>query len=279
MADSCPIDVGLGKWIDLGRELTRDFQAKTREKPEYALLTASLHKNVEFNHAQKFVNKLAELNSRELRDRDKVFSVLAPEGLGCTYRKLNSKGKVTQYKTTGRCNYYNQATDTVTKGMNRFVGVCGEDGKLCLGEPNRSMLKPELSEKKPKIGFADKTADLALEYLGDDSAVCVDRHVMRYACLMGVAKEHPELGNICDQPLEKIEYPHKKKDYQNVRAFLQKKAINCRLKPIDVQVAAWLKHACEGKSKPDEIVLDEDHRYSCRLRETGVSGEPITAWM
>ena len=123
-------------------------------------------------------------------------------------------------------------------------------------------------------GVGRKGANLMREYLGDEDAVAVDRHVWKYACVYKgfcpigpggkeLKVRYSNHGVSIPEPVQEA-----------VEGYIKAIARECDKTPSDIQVAAWLKGACDSKMEErikkrgasPEIFLGDDFSVNCGKR-------------
>ena len=216
--------------IKQGRAAIIYFQKRTKDKPYFAIATGALHgSRVSFEPQQKYVEKLMKMDPKELTHDDVNIHLL--------------KG----------AQFYNQRAKALTDTTRCYLKHCGEDGKKCLHEQGRKRVMNCMKNSARNMGI--KAYDLVEEYLGNEKAVAVDRHVQDWAC---------NQANICFTGARGKEKgtPLSLKQYRIIQKSVIDVAKKCHMKPIDVQVAIWLKGACKSR-KSGTVWLGEGGTISC----------------
>ncbi len=192
------------------------IQSETRRQgPYYALVTGALHgAPVNYSDTQPFVEKIVEEGPEAWLDVDKVRKFLRSRISGKSY--LFWKERAPVLVEVSKCFLENRENPLACTAPGRIKG----------------------------IGL--KGSQLMREYLGDDNAVAVDRHVFGYVC-----KHRPEW---CKKVMPRIQLQKGKitipEDVQKEAAdHVRYMAFECGKTPADIQTAAWLKGACEGALK------------------------------
>jgi hypothetical protein len=109
-----------------------------------------------------------------------------------------------------------------------------------------------------------KGKDLMREYLGDDNAVAVDTHVRRWVC--------EEAKLYC--PTRELTGRAYQEEYNHTRDVLREAADDCDIKPIVLQVAAWINGVCRDR-KYNPVFLGDGHTIMCQKGKMGKGFKPI----
>ena len=242
MADSCPPEL---EWET--RQGVREYiQRKTREDPYYALVTGVLHgAPADYTATQPYVDEILRQGPEHFTRASENARFLNTHLKGAGGRPVRyqfSRQKAPVLAEMSQC-----FLDNINKGRMGAAKHCA----------NRDVK-----------GIGRKGRNLVLEYLGDDNAVAVDRHVFNYLNLYrgwtpprkvvwgshGIRVDDEEIQEAAEKEIKRI-------------------AHECGKKPSEVQVAAWLKGACDArlkakgrKGKP-VVWMGEDKIIQCRERE------------
>ena len=189
---------------------------RTKENPFFAIATGALHGGpIKYDAQQKHVERISKLDPKDMTHQDFNEDIL--------------KGKGVQYWQT--------RANALTDAARCYQKHCKNGGKSCLREPKRNKLMNCIAITTRGIG--QKTRDLMLEYLGDQNAVAVDRHVMNYVCnIKGVCYPGKQKGK-----------PITAKQYSEIKKEVRKIARSEGITPAHLQVAIWLKEACKAHVK------------------------------
>lgn len=250
---------------------------RTAQDPYFAVLTAALNgAPVDFNMQQPFIERaLACMKDKDwCPDRpithqvdlnDKVVPLPGHEvkrslrKTGLVLKRDYRRPEVPSLEDPGVAEVviegsqlWKSRANTVRDTTRIYNEVC-EDPQYCRTPTGREELVQRIEEEAH--GINQKTADLLREYLGDEDAVAVDRHVWRWLNNQGGAP-HPQ---------EQARTMPSKTDYFFLSEVLRNIAKTCGREPVHQQVAAWLKGACDAKPT-DTILLGEGHTIFCAER-------------
>jgi endonuclease III len=217
--------------LKMGEEGLRYLQKRTKKEPFFAFATGALHGGpITYDAQQKYVEKISGLDTIKMEDEE--------------YNKKLIKGAQfwpTRARSLAFC----------AKCYNKH---CGKDGKKCLTNVGRETAMKCLDSHQSQIGR--KTKDLMREYLGDNNAVAVDRHVMDWVC---------NTANICFTGKVKGK-PISPKEYERIKLEVRKLARKHHVDPAVLQVTLWLKGVCKSKTERrtgDNIYLGEGKSVKC----------------
>jgi len=238
------------KAYKVGKEGLKILREETKKTPFLAAATIAIHGyNVPYESGQRYVEAFTDMWHRGEKDK-----VKDPEFV----RKFCNREEAGP--TIG---FVKQRCELVPDVAACFEEACGDDGKKCIIDPKA---RKEFLECASGIeGVGKKLIDLAAEYLGDDDAVAVDRHVARWAVKTGIYKPKTpaeeeriwEVGRISPTVYDKIA--------NAVRVA----AREAGFKPAEVQVGAWHTMKCEPKEKwrPLRIEYVRGKAVACKIPE------------
>jgi len=237
--EACPPDLA---WES--RQGVKDYiQQETKRKgPYYALITGVLHgAPADYTKTQPFVEGIVKAGPEHWLDAEKVRAFLntpMKSGPGRPETYQFSKLRAPVVAEMSKCYLENRENPT----------VCAEPGRI--------------------KGIGLKGSQLIREYLGDENAVAVDRHVFNYVC-----GKNPEW---CKEARKKIQWRSHgmwiPEDVQRDAAdIVRAMAFECGKTPADIQTAAWLKGACESARvrkavKKARVWLGPDKVVHCHLK-------------
>jgi endonuclease III len=282
---SCPPDLVWEK-----KQRVRQYiQKRTRDDPYFSVVTGSLHSGqITYDKQQPFVEKVMDVKKErgihELLDETKVRKMLKGAQLW--------EGKSRQLVKSTQC----------------YIEHCGVLGRDCLEKPKvredlvscmqavQEKIRSDLDREHPdwknivhkkwktktgKIrtvsklqsevassGFGQKSSDLVREYLGDDDAVAVDRHVGSYVCVnRGFCPVMKKGGKF--KFTKEGEIPPN--IYRQISQQIRDIAGGCSVKPAEVQVDAWLKGVCDARLDPKKknlkpVFIGRGKFVDCRKR-------------
>ena len=258
---------GLDWELEEANRLIGFVRGRTDENPFFAVMTGAMHGGpIEYHRQQPYVEELSRLNPKDLTDIDYVESQI--------------KGS----------QHWIGRSKSVVDLSDCFIKVCGVDGRKCKTPKGRERL---MDCARGAFGIGEKTIDLMKEYLGDNEAVAVDRHVGHWTCKDAeikcptVTKKLWEWeGRLYEQQpydFEKakwvgervrrtVQYDFVKgkaippKVYDEIKESIRTKAKECNIQPVQLQVASWIKGACDAM--PDgPIFVGEGHYLHCERRK------------
>jgi endonuclease III len=257
--ESCPIDLS---W-EMKQGVKEYIQGETDKDPYYALVTGALHgAPVDYTQTQPFVDEIVAQGPERFTDASFNEKFLNTPIRGSAYEMSRQRAPV--LAELSRC---------YIKGRREGLG----DVEAALDCTDYTQL----------AGVGRKGANLMREYLGDENAVAVDRHVWKYACMYRgfcpVGEHGEELkvtyGNHGVRIPEKVQVA--------VEGYIKDIAAECDKTAAEVQVAAWLKGACDSKIEErikkrggdPQIYLGEDFSVNCGKRfyespSTGILHKP-----
>lgn len=211
---------GVKHWdLEKGREIESYLQNRTRENPWFAGATGALHSGpIDYDRQQPFVEKITDIGPEKLTGEEDA--------------RREIKG----------AQFWKQKSKTVSDLAKCHVDTCS-DGQCFEDEDARRQF---LACAEDANGIGRKTHDLMAEYLGDKSAVAVDRHVMDWAC---------NSAGVC--PVDKVKGDRiSDDDYDRVEKAVRKTAEEKGLDASELQVSAWISGVC--KSNPNDNVYIGD---------------------
>jgi endonuclease III len=256
------------------------IQKRSREDPYFAVVTGALHSGqVTYDKQQKFVEKI-------MKEKKK-------HGI----KTLLDESKVR--KTLHKAQLWEGKSRQLVKSTECYIDVCGVQGRECLTKPKvredlvscmqsaQSRIRRELSQQHPEwlkksnpsdkmtildkkvqsAGFGQKTSDLVREYLGDNNAVAVDRHVGAYVCNTRGFCPVMKKGGKFNFDREAQIPPH---IYRQIANEIRAIAKECHKKPADVQVAAWTKGVCDSRLREHmnpRFFVGEGKYVDCKQRK------------
>lgn len=278
--------------LDAGREALDALRSKTNSNPYFAVTSAILHGGqVEYARAQAIADLFADLGPLAAGSSKRALSILGAEGLSVQ----------------------SGASEVATRlydGTVCYRVACGKDGKKCLRKEGRETLygcivagfKRSKGKRRLKTGVGVKAGALMMEYLGDDEAVAVDRHVAAWACDEGGLdctvndREISRLRRAGKPIVERVEEiigangrkrkvrhffvetatglkeirrrKWKRGDdidpalFSRATENVREHAKGCRVRAADLQVAAWLKGTCRNRLK-QRLPLVKGKYISC----------------
>lgn len=238
-AESCPLDL---MWEE--KQGVKEYiQRKTDEDPYYALVTGALHgATVDYTVTQPYVDIIVDRGAEDWTDAKTNIEFLSHPQKNGQYLVPEPRG---------------EALAKISK--------CYVDKREAgLEKREAAMACSDLTRKNRLHGFGRKGTQLMREYLGDENAVAVDRHVYTYMCLKyGVCPPctaDPGFGIGFSDKSQRI-----------VEEALAVEAKKCGKTPVEMQVAAWLKGACDSRMNSarsgTNIYLGEDMIIDCTLKD------------
>jgi hypothetical protein len=244
--------------IQQGKIVADYLRKRTQAKPFFAVASAVMHScPCNYKNNQPYVERMMKKDPQTFLDpkaaREAVKgaehpnsrAVLLPEATKCYLKHcrerecLKEKGRE---KLTG-CLFKIVKQYETMKGESRYTG----------------------------LGW--KIIDLAREYLGDPTAVAVDRHVKNWA------SKKAKIVSISARELKSETVTPK--TYQLITEAVRAKAAECGMTAADLQVAAWLSGACKdeivkrkGKPRAQRLYIGEGLTIDCVHRKM----PPLTRW-
>ena len=236
--------------IKAGKTGLKILREETKNTPFLAAGTIAIHGyNVPYESGQRYVEAFADMwhkgEKEKVKDPEFVREFCNREEAGPTI------------------GFVKQRCELIPEVAECFEEFCGDDGQKCVTDPRAR--NQFLKCAKEIEGVGRKLIDLAAEYLGDDNAVAVDRHVARWAVKTGVYKPKTpaeeeriwEVGRI--SPLV----------YNKIAEAIRKVAEQVGVKPAEFQVGVWHITKCEprGKWRPTKIEYVRGKAVACKLPE------------
>ena len=256
------------------------LQRRTKQDPYFAVVTGSLHAGqITYDKQQKFVEKIMRHKQKHgiktLLNENEVRNTLQGAQLW--------EGKAKHLVKSTQC----------------YIDHCGYQGRDCLTKPKareglvgcmqsaQTKIKNELLKEHPEwnkkehpgdhmtliqkkiqsAGFGQKTSDLVREYLGDEQAVAVDRHVGDYICKKRGFCPLMKKGGKFKFEKERDIPPH---IYRQISQQVRHVAKQCRKTPADIQVPSWLRGVCDSRlyqrPGPTNIFIGEGKYVNCKAR-------------
>lgn len=162
-----------------------------------------------------------------------------------------------------------------------YEDVCGADGKGCATYSGGDALvrcmvehaRGPRDEGSKAGGIGPKTRNLLYEYIGDPTAVAVDRHVFRFLCNNGIYVPKDEKGrplaDCCDSFLKDPAHPQAGYNlgepwYSRAKDAFLEYAADCGANPVDLQVGAWFKGVCGSEpGRARAVYLGKNGYFPC----------------
>jgi len=193
------------------------IQSVTKDNPWYALVSGALQGlPVDYSATQHYVDQIAATPPEKWLDPDKNATFLNSIIKGVKKQRFQfSRQRAPLLAEMAKCYLGYQA-----------LGFSPRDAAWnCAGPVYK--------------GVKRKNSNLMREYLGDENAVAADRHVFTYVCVKkGVCPPYRKTN-------KGIMVPDSSQAI--VEDEIRRIARECGKKPIDVQVAAWLRGTCDSR--------------------------------
>jgi len=242
--------------IEAGKASLEYLRRRTHENPLFAVLTGVFHSGaIPYQNNQQWVEHLVEkpysevkkLAEKPLEDRVRTMTIDRPKNLPSVY-------------------FARSRANMLPGALECFEDLCLDEPEKCFEKRTREKLvkcmvdkaRGPIEEGTQRGGIGRKTSDLMREYLGDDEAVAVDRHVLRWVC--EDAKVYCPIDLKTGKPLgslEELEYGgtargYKIPDeiYEACAEALREEARHCGIMPTQLQVGVWLKGVCGAPKRP-----------------------------
>jgi len=247
------------------------YLIKRSHDPLFVAASGVLHGGpVTYAHQQKWVERIVQIGDpRSFTDakRNEEFLNTNPNPFLGHKRHLTRGGSAQMWKGMA---------DRLAQTMKVYIDVCGVKGEACKPDPKVRGLTEKQEEFLKALdnvrGFkgAPKIRALMREYWGEEDAIAVDRHVANWAC--------NDAGIVCptDGKGNKVTFqkgePIPDDFFENVADAVRMYADRCGVKPIEMQVAAWMKGACASNAyKPLYLGEGEGGIIQCALFKGGKS--------
>lgn len=238
--------------ITKGKEVASYLMKRSRDRPFFAVASAVMHSGpITYTHQQKYVEKMVKQNPTLFLNPDEAEKAVKGSQLW--------KGRALILPKATKCyvDYCSRKECLKPKGREKLVNCLKQSG----------VKRVVAGGKKTGAGFGQKILDLTREYLGDQNAVAVDRHVRNWACKKAklVCPKNPkELKTEAVTPAT----------YRAVVHAIRTKARECGLTPAQLQVAAWLSGSCkEAGFKAKPLYIGEGMSVRC------VRTEQLSRWL